>query len=65
VTLRLLLPLKLRGCSIGVIDQRDLLSTHDILPSFVKDSIGVEVVLRLFFSNVNGCNVGITVGIDV
>jgi hypothetical protein len=32
------------------------------IPSFIKISIGVQVILRFCFRNSRGCNVGITDG---
>jgi hypothetical protein len=33
-----------------------------LLPSFIKIGGGIEAILRFCSSNLNGCNVGITVG---
>jgi hypothetical protein len=32
------------------------------MPSFIKNGIGVQVILRLCLRNLRGCNVGITEG---
>jgi hypothetical protein len=35
------------------------------LPSFVKIDTGIQEILRFYFSNLNGCSVGITDGKEV
>jgi hypothetical protein len=33
-----------------------------VLPTFMKNGIGVQAILRFYVSNLKGCNVGITDG---
>jgi hypothetical protein len=35
------------------------------LPSFMKIGAGLQAILRFCFSNLNGCNVGITDGAEL
>jgi hypothetical protein len=35
------------------------------IPSFMKTGMSIQAILRFCLSNLNGCNVGITDGIDL
>jgi hypothetical protein len=35
------------------------------LPSFMKIGIGIQAIIRVFYRNLMGCNVGITDGRDL
>jgi hypothetical protein len=55
----------LRGCNVGITDEREFLSTTLRwlrVPSFIKIGRGVQATLKFCLSNLRDCNVGIIDG---